>query len=161
MTTNISSPPVSGGWAQLLRGRNGVFSLALAGGVTLHAINIYTVTTVMPSVVAEIGGLDYYAWSTTLFVVASILGSALSVRLLRKTGARGAYAAAAIVFGIGTTVCSFAPSMPILLSGRVVQGLGGRVPLRARLLRHQGGLRTASVVSRDRIDLRHVGTSAG
>lgn len=125
MTTNISSPLISGGWAQLLRGRNGVFSLALAGGVTLHAINIYIVTTVMPSVVAEIGGLDYYAWSTTLFVVASILGSALSVRLLRKTGARGAYAAAAILFGIGTTFCSFAPSMPILLGGRVVQGLGG------------------------------------
>lgn len=125
MTTNIPYSQLPSGWAQLLSGRNGVYSLALAGGVTLHAINIYIVTTVMPSVVADIGGLDYYAWSTTLFVVASILGSALSVRLLRKTGARRAYAVAAVLFGIGTTICSLAPNMPILLGGRAVQGLGG------------------------------------
>jgi len=125
MTTTSSSSDHSSSWYHLLSGRNGVYSLALAGGVALHAVNIYIVTTVMPSVVAEIGGLDYYAWSTTLFVVASILGSALSVQLLRRTGARGAYAAAVVLFAMGTAICSLAPSMPVLLIGRGVQGLGG------------------------------------
>ncbi len=113
------------GWATLLSGSNGLRSLALAGGVILHAVNVYIATTILPSVVEDIGGIDYYAWNTTLFVAASILGSALSARLLISAGPRGAYIIAALVFAIGTLICAFAPSMPVMLTGRVVQGLGG------------------------------------
>lgn len=113
------------GWATLLSGSNGLRSLALAGGVILHAVNVYIATTILPSVVEDIGGIDYYAWNTTLFVAASILGSALSARLLISAGPRGAYIMAALVFAIGTLICAFAPSMPVMLAGRVVQGLGG------------------------------------
>ncbi len=116
---------VQSGWGALLAGRNGVRSLALAGGVALHAINVYLATTILPSVVKDIGGLDYYAWNTTLFVVASIIGSALSARLLQTAGPRGAYAIAASIFGLGTIFCALAPSMPIMLIGRFVQGFGG------------------------------------
>jgi hypothetical protein len=62
-------------WGALLRGQNGLRALALTGGVALHAINVHIVTTVLPSVVHEIGGLDWYAWNTTLFMVASIIGA--------------------------------------------------------------------------------------
>ena len=79
------------GWTSLFSGTNTVRALALAGGVALQAINIYIATTILPSVVADIGGLDYYAWNTTLFVVASIVASALSARFLRRSGPRGAY----------------------------------------------------------------------
>ena len=112
-------------WAALLSGTNGVRSLALAGGVVLHAINVYIATTILPSVVKDIGGIDYYAWNTTLFVAASILGSALSARLLGRLGPRGAYLVASLVFAAGALVCAFAPSMPVMLAGRLVQGLGG------------------------------------
>jgi MFS family permease len=111
--------------ARLFAGRNAIYAAALAGGVTLHAVNIYLVTTILPSVVRDIGGLDYYAWSTTLFIVASILGAALSTQLLRRAGPRGAYAAAAVIFALGTLLCALAPSMPVLLGGRFVQGIGG------------------------------------
>ncbi len=113
------------GWTALLSGSNGVRSLALAGGVVLHAINVYIATTILPSVVRDIGGIDYYAWNTTLFVAASILGSALSARLLSGAGPRGAYIIATLVFASGALICAFAPSMPIMLAGRLVQGLGG------------------------------------
>ena len=113
------------GWGELLGGRNGIRSLALAGGVALHAINVYLATTILPSVVAEIGGLDYYAWNTTLFVVASIVGSAMSAKLLEVSGPRLAYVVAALIFGLGTVFCAIAPSMPTMLVGRFIQGLGG------------------------------------
>lgn len=100
-------------------------SLALAGGVVLHAVNVYISTTILPSVVSDIGGIDYYAWNTTLFVAASILGSALSARLLSSAGPRGAYMIATLVFAIGTLICAFAPSMPVMLAGHLIQGLGG------------------------------------
>ncbi|VVN65380.1 MFS transporter [Pseudomonas fluorescens] len=113
------------GWHALLSGSNGVRSLALAGGVVLHAINVYIATTILPSVVRDIGGIDYYAWNTTLFVAASILGSALSARLLIGMGPRGAYIIATLVFAGGALLCAFAPSMPVMLVGRLIQGLGG------------------------------------
>lgn len=117
--------PAGAGWGALLSGANGIRSLALAGGVALHAINVYIATTILPSVVQDIGGLDLYAWNTTIFVVASILGSALSAKLLQRAGPRIAYAIAATIFVIGTLMCAAAPTMPIMLVGRFVQGLGG------------------------------------
>lgn len=114
-----------GSWGALLSGKNGARSAALSGGVALHAINIYIATTVLPSVVKEIGGLNLYAWNTTLFVVASILGSALTSRALNRTGARGAYQIAIVLFLAGSLLCTFAPSMLVMLLGRTIQGLGG------------------------------------
>src|SRR5690606_3390721 len=55
----------------------------------------------------------------------SILGAALSGRLLNRAGARDAYAIAAVVFATGTVICALAPAMPVLLAGRFVQGFGG------------------------------------
>ena len=123
--SSVSSSSVPASWADLFRGRNGLLALALTGGVALHAINVHIVTTVLPSVVRDIGGLDWYAWNTTLFVVASIVGAALSVRLLSALGPRGACLAALAVFATGSAACALAGSMPWMLAGRSVQGLGG------------------------------------
>lgn len=114
-----------GSWNDLLGGRNLFFSIALSGGVALHAINIYIATTVLPSVVNEIGGLELYSWNTTLFVVASILGSALTSRLLAQLGARKAYLVAVMLFIAGSLICALAQTMPVMLAGRALQGLGG------------------------------------
>ncbi|MDR7342762.1 MFS family permease [Pantoea alhagi] len=114
-----------GSWGDLLGGRNLFFAIALSGGVALHAINIYIATTVLPSVVNEIGGLELYAWNTTLFVVASILGSALTARLLSLAGPRMAYSVAALLFIAGSLVCALAQNMPVMLAGRTLQGIGG------------------------------------
>ena len=114
-------------WADLLHGANALRSIALAGGVALHAINVYIVTTILPSIIKDIGGLEYYAWNTTLFVVTSIVGSALSARLIQAWGPKAAYLLAVAVFSAGSVVCALAPSMPWMLAGRSIQGLGGGV----------------------------------
>ncbi|RYF53256.1 MAG: MFS transporter, partial [Comamonadaceae bacterium] len=111
-------------WLALFTGRNGLLALALTGGVALHAVNVHIVTTVLPSVVRDIGGLDWYAWNTTLFVVASILGAVLSVRLLAASGPRHACLVALAIFVLGSAACASAQSMPWMLVGRSVQGLG-------------------------------------
>jgi len=123
--SRLISPPSTAAWSELCTGRNGWRALALTGGVALHAVNVHIVTTVLPSVVGEIGGLDWYAWSTTLFVVGSILGATLSVRLLAVLGSRGACLAALAVFAAGSAGCALAPAMHWMLAGRTVQGLGG------------------------------------
>lgn len=113
------------GWKDLLRGGNAARTLVLAGGVGLHATNIFIANTILPSIVAEIGGLDYYAWNTTLFVIGSIVGSASIATLLGRLGPRRTYGLAAGLFLLGAFACAAAPSMLVLLAGRAVQGLGG------------------------------------
>lgn len=114
-----------GGWSELLSGRNGLRSLALAGGVAVHAINVYMVTTILPSAVRDIGGLTWYAWNMTLFVAASIFGSAVTPRLLAGMAPRPALLWGIAIFAAGSAACALAPSMPWMLAGRSVQGLGG------------------------------------
>ena len=81
----------------------------------------------LPSIIKDIGGLEYYAWNTTLFVVTSIVGSALSAQLIQAWGPKAAYLLAVAVFSAGSVVCALAPSMPWMLAGRSIQGLGGGV----------------------------------
>ncbi|WIF73485.1 MFS transporter [Proteus vulgaris] len=112
-------------WGMLLHGKNSLKSLALAGGVALHAINVYITITTLPSVVRDIGGLNLYAWNTTVFILASILFSALTSRLLSQFAPRNSYMIATLCFLIGSVICATAPSMQILLLGRFIQGAGG------------------------------------
>lgn len=112
-------------WQDLLSGRSAIYSLTIGGSVVLHALNIYISTTIMPSVIDDIGGLDYYAWSTTLFVVASIVSAGLMARVFQQSGPRNAYALAAVLFCIGTVICAMAGDMTVLLMGRFIQGFGG------------------------------------
>ncbi len=114
----------SGGWSDLLRGGNAARTAVVGGGMVIHAISVFIVTTILPSIVLEIGGLAYFAWSTTLYVVASLLGGAFCARLLARIGARRLYRLALGCFALGAALCALAPSMPVLLAGRVVQGLG-------------------------------------
>ncbi len=78
-------------WRDLFSSKNAPSAIALSLGVGLMAVNILIAITILPSVVKDIGGLNLYAWNTTLFVVASIIGSILSARLLSASGARNAY----------------------------------------------------------------------
>ena len=129
MQDQTSASGQTAGWGDLFAGKNAIRSLTLVGGVALHAINVFIATTILPTVVADIGGMDYYAWNTALFVTASILGSALVPRLLSQAGPRSAYLLAAVIFAAGTLACGLAPSMPVMLAGRSVQGLGGGMML--------------------------------
>ncbi|MEJ5102324.1 MFS transporter [Chryseobacterium sp. MYb328] len=124
-TNHQSTPLENTSWHALFSNGNGIKAITLALGVMLHATNVYLATTVMPSIIKEIGGLEYYAWNTTLFVVASVIGSVVSANRISKLGPRKSYQMAIIIFSTGTLICSLASSMPILLLGRFVQGLGG------------------------------------
>ena len=112
------------GWSELLRGGNAGRSAVVGGSMVLQALNTFIVATILPSIVRDIGGLRYFAWSTVLYVVASLLGGAFCARLLQRLGARGAYRLALAGFALGSVACALAPSMPVLLAGRCVQGLG-------------------------------------
>lgn len=113
------------GWSALLYGKEGIKTLTLVGAVALHAINIYIVVTILPSIVRDIGGERYYSWAATIFMATSLLGATLAPKFMRKISPRWAYIIAALIFAIGTFICGFAHGMEFFLFGRLIQGLGG------------------------------------
>lgn len=94
-------------------------------GIFGPAVNTFITATVLPSVVKEIGGLPLYAWATTAYAVASIVGSAASSILMRGLGTRLALIVAALILVAGTAACGAAPTMPVVVAGRAIQGIGG------------------------------------
>ncbi len=125
----FSSAPDAGtalmSWSALLEPRYALPACAVVLCTLSPAFGFFVTATVLPSVVAEIGGLALYAWASTAYAVASILGSAGSLLIVRRAGTPATLIAAAALLGAGTIACALAPSMPVLVAGRALQGLGG------------------------------------
>ncbi|MCF7647430.1 MFS transporter [Bacillus subtilis] len=113
------------GWSDLLSGRHLAIVLVMASGVLLYAMNLYFTAALLPSIVADIGGQQYYAWVTTAFVISAIVASLFVSRILDLKGPAIAYVAAFIVFALGAAANAVSPTMELLIIGRIVQGLGG------------------------------------
>lgn len=97
----------------------------LAAGILLQAVTMYLTSALMPSAVAEIGGEVYYAWVTTVFIVAGVAATVATPALLGRLGSHRSYVLGAGAFAIGSAVAAAAPSMEVLLIGRAAQGVGG------------------------------------
>jgi MFS family permease len=120
-----SATITTGSWRELLGPKNLGASTVLAGGVALYATNEFLTVSLMPSAVADIGGQRFYAWVTTVFLVASVVAATTVHALLTRLGPRGSYLLGLSVFGVGSLACAVAPTMEIMLLGRTVQGAAG------------------------------------
>ncbi len=112
------------GLSALFRPGTLLATLMLGGGVALHAVETYITATLMPSIVRDIGGLSLFAWATTLYVIASVVGSIYVAVRPAGVSLNRCYVAGAALFGAGSLICALAPVMEIVLAGRAVQGLG-------------------------------------
>ena len=99
--------------------------MGLGGGILLQAMNALLMSTVVPSAVAEIGGLAYMNWPTTGFLAVSVVGAAGGSLLRQAVGGQRAYAVAALLFTLGAAISAAAPTIWVLILGRMVQGAGG------------------------------------
>ncbi|MEP3276195.1 MAG: MFS transporter [Stappiaceae bacterium] len=94
-------------------------------GVWLHAADGLLVSTMMPAIVADIGGIPFIPWTFALYEIGSIVAGAASGLVATRYGIRQPMSVAAIVFAFGCTLSALAPEMALLLAGRLLQGLGG------------------------------------
>ncbi len=124
--TQTDAVPTAG-WRDLLGPKYLGASTVLAGGVALYATNEFLTISLLPSAVAEIGGQRFYAWVTTVYLVASVVAATTVSATLARLGPRWSYLGALSVFGAGSLLAAAAPSMELLLVGRTVQGAGGGV----------------------------------
>jgi MFS family permease len=115
----------AGSWRELLGRDYGGATTVLAGGVAIYAINEFITMSLLPSAVADIGGERLYAWVTTVYLVSSVVSATTVGPVLTRFGPRWSYLGALLSFTVGSALCTLAPTMQLLLVGRVVQGLAG------------------------------------
>ena len=94
-------------------------------GVTLVAFEALAVVTIAPRLSAELGGTSLYGWIFSGLLLTSLVGTVLGGQLADKRGPGQVILWGIIVFGFGLIVGAAAPNMPILIVGRLLQGLGG------------------------------------
>ena len=72
--TENNSTHEKAGWLDLFRDGRAPYTVLLNLGISLHAIDIFIITTIMPTVVEDIGGISYYAWTSMLYMVEPLWG---------------------------------------------------------------------------------------
>ncbi|MEE8444733.1 MAG: MFS transporter [Alphaproteobacteria bacterium] len=121
-TSADAAAPPKAGWKELFREGQAVYSLLILGGVALHALNVLIIAIVMPTVVADIGGADFYTWPAMLYTIGAIIGAASVGPVWNFVGPRRGYALGGVGFMLGTLGCALAPDMVTLVAARAVQG---------------------------------------
>lgn len=112
-------------WSDLFRDGRTPFSILVLMGVCLHALQILVTAIIMPTVVADIGGADYYTWPAMLYTIGSIVGAASVGPLWNRLGPRKAYALSSFLFLLATSASALAPDMGWLIAARGLQGIAG------------------------------------
>lgn len=107
-------------------------TVGLVATITLVAFESISVATAMPEVAADLGGVSLYGWVFSAYMLGNLVGIVVAGRRADATGPAPPYAAGLSLFAVGLLIAGFAPSMPVLVVGRLVQGLGaGAVPATA------------------------------
>jgi len=112
-------------WSALLVPRSILPLAVLLGGNLLHSMNLLITATLLPSIVADIGGSYLMSWPTTTFVAASIIAATGSAVVSKAIGNRRAFCGGAMIYATGSVLCALAPSIALIIVGRFIQGLGG------------------------------------
>ena len=106
------------------RGRASL-TIGLLLTVAVFAVEGMGVVPALPTAVSELGGLAWFGWSFSAFMLAWLFGSVVGGWIADGRGPRLSIALGLTCFGAGLLTAATAHSMAQLLVGRALQGLGG------------------------------------
>jgi MFS family permease len=100
-------------------------TLGLVATITLVAVESLAVGTVMPIVAEELGDLALYGWVYSAFFLGNLVGIVLAGGALDRMPLHRPFAVGLGLFAAGLLLGGLAPTMPVLVLARFIQGLGG------------------------------------
>ena len=106
------------------RRRRLIFS-ALLLVLFIASLDQTIVSTALPTIVGDLGGLQHLSWVVTAYLLASTVVGPLYGKLGDLYGRKRVLQVALVLFLIGSALCGLAQTMPQLIAFRAVQGLGG------------------------------------
>ncbi len=98
---------------------------ALMMGMLLAALDQTVVGTAMPRVIADLNGMEHYAWVATAYLLAETASMPIWGKLSDAYGRRLFFIIGMVLFMAGSALCGQAHSMLELIIYRGLQGLGG------------------------------------
>ncbi|QEU94639.1 MDR family MFS transporter [Streptomyces kanamyceticus] len=98
---------------------------ALLLGMLLAALDQTIVSTALPTIVSDLGGMDHLSWVVTAYMLAATAATPLWGKLGDQYGRKKLFLTAIVIFLVGSALCGMAQNMPQLIGFRALQGLGG------------------------------------
>jgi len=116
----LTGPPL---WREVFGGTRGRLTAGLLILEVLTAIQALMVTTILPAIRADLGGLSLYGWALAGSSFGAFGAIPVGGRAADRFGPRRPLAISLIMFGAGLLVAALAPSMLIVAAGRFLQGI--------------------------------------
>jgi MFS family permease len=98
--------------------------LGLAVGIFLAALDQTVMATASPTIASSFNQLHSQGWLLTAYLLPSLVTTPIYGRLSDGYGRRPLFLTALVLFLSGSLLAIFSPNLAVLLSGRIVQGLG-------------------------------------
>ena len=97
------------------------------------AIEATIVSTAMPQIAADLGGLGLYSWVFAAFLLTQTATTVLFGKLSDLRGRKTVMLAGIVIFLVGSLLCGLAPGVPELIAARVIQAAGAGLMVPASL----------------------------
>src|SRR5690348_998201 len=91
----------------------------------LASLDQTIVSTALPTIVGDLGGIQHLSWVVTAYLLASTIAGPLYGKLGDLYGRKKLLQAAIVIFLIGSALCGISQNMTELIAFRAIQGLGG------------------------------------
>ncbi|MCC9205369.1 MDR family MFS transporter [Arthrobacter sp. zg-Y769] len=101
-----------------------IFS-ALIAGMLLSSLDQTIVSTAMPTIVGELGGVEHQTWITTAYLLATTIVMPIYGKFGDVLGRRNLFLFAIVLFTAASVGCAFATDFWGFVIFRAIQGLGG------------------------------------
>src|SRR3954466_5549079 len=102
--------------------------LAVVSGLMLvmllASLDQTIVSTALPTIVGDLGGVEHLSWVVTAYLLAWTAVTPLYGKLGDLYGRKPVLQTAVVIFLVGSALCGLAQSMTMLIAFRAVQGLG-------------------------------------
>ena len=113
-----------------------LITLALFVSTFLVSLDISVVSTAMPTVIGQIGGIQLYSWVFSAYLLTSTVTVPIYGKVADLFGRKPAFLFSIAVFLVGSMLCGQAQTMEQLIAFRLLQGLGagGVLPINQTII---------------------------
>jgi EmrB/QacA subfamily drug resistance transporter len=97
----------------------------LMAGMLLAALDQTIVSTALPTIVGEFGGLEHLSWVVTAYLLTSTAATPIFGKVSDLYGRRRIFQFAILTFLVGSVLAGLSQNMGQLIAFRAIQGVGG------------------------------------
>jgi EmrB/QacA subfamily drug resistance transporter len=123
-TTTASSAAAGQAPAKLSQRQVRLVFLGLMLGMLLAALDQTIVSTALPTIVGDLGGLNHLSWVVTSYLLASTVSTPLWGKLGDLYGRKAFFQGAIVIFLVGSVLSGISQNLNELILFRAIQGLG-------------------------------------